>query len=112
MRVSFVRCLTRSRKGRYNILCPRLLTRLKSENLLVYPRADQSEDRKYTIGGTPIRNYSLERDDFSMIVPHGALGVVPESSSLIVQANKRRKKTKILRDSLNELEDLPITLSP
>jgi hypothetical protein len=58
-----------------------VLTRLKCSDPPEYPRADQSEDRVYTIGGTPIRDYGLERDDFGMIVPHSAPGVVPESPS-------------------------------
>jgi hypothetical protein len=65
----------------------------------------------YTIDGTPIRNYGLERDDFGMIVPQGAPGVVRESSSPAVQASKRRKITKNPRDSSSESENLPATLS-
>jgi hypothetical protein len=72
-----------------------ILTRLKSNDLPVRPRTDQSKDRVYTIDGTPIRNYGLERDGFGMIVPHGALGVVRESSSPTVQASKRRKQQRI-----------------
>jgi len=68
-----------------------ILARLKSNNLPVSPRTDQSKDRVYIIDGTPIRNYGLERDVFGMIVPHGAPGVVRESSSPTVQASKRRK---------------------
>jgi hypothetical protein len=58
-----------------------VLTRLRSSSLPVRPCADQSEDRVYTIGGTPIRIYGLEQDDFGMIVPHGAPGIVAELSS-------------------------------
>jgi hypothetical protein len=87
------------------------LTRLKNSSLPVRPRADQSEDVVYTIGGTPIRNYGLERDDFGMIVPHGAPGVVAESLSPTVQARKRRKVMKSPRDSSGESEDLPLALS-
>ena len=76
-----------------------VLTRLKSSTLPVNLRTDQSEDRVYTIGGTPIRNYGLERDKFGMIVPHGVPGVLPESSSPTVQASKRRKITNNTRDS-------------
>jgi hypothetical protein len=88
-----------------------VLTRLKDDNLPVHPRTDQSEDRVYTISGTPVRNYGLERDEFGMIVPHGAPDVVPESSSPTVQASKRRKIMKDPRDSSAESEDLPVTLS-
>jgi hypothetical protein len=84
---------------------------LKNSNLPVHPRADQSDDRVYTIGGTPIRNYGLERDDFGMIVPHGALGIVSESSSPTIQANKHCAIMKDLHDSSDESEDLPVTLS-
>jgi hypothetical protein len=76
-----------------------VLTRPKSSDLPEYPRADQSEDRVYTIGGTPIRNYGLERVDFGMIVPHGAPGVVPESPSPTIQASKRRRIAKDSRDT-------------
>jgi hypothetical protein len=88
-----------------------VLTRLKNSNLPVRPRADQSEDGVYTIGGTPIRNYGLERDDFGMIVPHDAPGVVPKSPSPIVQARKRRKVMKSPRDSSGESGNLPVALS-
>jgi hypothetical protein len=88
-----------------------VLTRLKGDNLPVHPRTNQSEDKVYTISGTPIRNYSLKRDEFGMIVPHGAPGVVPESLSPTVQASKRRKTMKDPCDSLAESEDLPVTLS-
>jgi hypothetical protein len=87
-----------------------VLTRLKSSDLPEYPRADQSEDRVYTIGGTPIRNYGLERDDFGMIVPHGAPGVVPESPSPTIQASKRRKIAKASCDTSGRSEDLPMAL--
>jgi hypothetical protein len=88
-----------------------ILARLKSNNLPVSPRTDQSKDRVYIIDGTPIRNYGLERDVFGMIVPHGAPGVVRESSSPTVQASKRRKITKNSHDSSSESENLPATLS-
>jgi hypothetical protein len=88
-----------------------VLTRLKGDNLPVHSRTDQSEDRVYTISGTPIRNYGLERDEFGMIVPHGAPGVVPESSSPTIQASKRRNITKDPCDSSAESEDLPVTFS-
>ena len=88
-----------------------VITRLESSTLPVHPRTDQSEDRVYTISGTPIRNYGLERDKFGMIVPHGTPGVIPESSSPTVQASKRRKIMKDPRDSSAESEDLPVTLS-
>jgi hypothetical protein len=88
-----------------------ILARLKDNNLLVRPRTDPSKDRVYTIDGTPIRNYGLERDDFGMIVPQGAPGVVRESSSPTVQASKRRKITKSPQDSSSESENLPATLS-
>ena len=87
-----------------------VLTRLKSSTLPEHPRANQGEDRVYTIGGTPIRNYGLERDDFGMIVPHGAPGVVLESPSPTIQASKRRKVTKDPRGSPGESEDLPVAL--
>jgi hypothetical protein len=86
------------------------LIRLKSSKLPVHLRADRSEDRMYTIGGTPIRNYGLERDYFG-IVPHGAPGIVLESSSPTIQASKRRRITKDPRNSSGESEDLPMTLS-
>jgi hypothetical protein len=88
-----------------------VLTRLKNSDLPEHPRADQSEDRVYTIGGIPTRKYGRERDDFGMIVPYGAPGVIPESPSSTVQANKRRKIMKKPRDSSSESEDLPVTLS-
>jgi hypothetical protein len=88
-----------------------VLTRLKGDNLPVHPRTDQSDDRVYTIIGTPIRNYGLERDEFGMIVPHGVPGVVPESSSPTVQASKRRKIMNDPRDSSAESEGLPVTFS-
>jgi hypothetical protein len=88
-----------------------ILTRLKDNNLPVRPRTDRSADRVYTIDGTPIRNYGLERDDFGMIVPHSAPGVVRESSSPTVQASKRRKITKTPYDGSSESENLPATLS-
>jgi hypothetical protein len=87
-----------------------VLTRLKCSDLSAHSRADQSEHRVYTIGGTPIRNYGLERDEFGMIVPHGGPGVVPESSSSIVEASKRCKTTKNPDASLGEPEDLLVTL--
>lgn len=83
-----------------------VLTRLKSSNLSVQLHADRSEGRVYTIGGTPIRHYGLERDDFGMIVPHGAPGVVPESPSPTVQAKKCRKVIRNLRNSSSKSEDL------
>jgi hypothetical protein len=46
-----------------------------------------------------------------MIIPYGALGVVPESSSPTIQASKRRKIMKDPRDSSAESEDLLVTLS-
>jgi hypothetical protein len=88
-----------------------VLIRLKGDNLLVYPRTNQNEDRVYTISRTPIRNYSLERDEFSIIVPYGILGVVLESLIPTVQASKYCKITKRPRDSLAESEDLLVTLS-
>jgi hypothetical protein len=87
-----------------------VLTRLRSSDLPVRPHADQSEDRVFTISGTLIRNYGLERDDFGMIVPHGAPGVVPGSPSPTIQASKRRKIAKDSRDTSGRSEDLPMTL--
>jgi hypothetical protein len=88
-----------------------VLTRLRSSDHPVRPRADQSEDRAYTISRTPIRNYGLERDEFGMIVPHGAPGVVSESPSPAIQASKRRKVTKGPRGTSDESENLPVTPS-
>jgi hypothetical protein len=88
-----------------------VLTRLKSSDFLAHSRADQSGSRVYTISGTPIRNYGLERDDFGMVVPCGAPGVVSESSSPTIQANKRRKVTKDPHDSSGESDDLPVSFS-
>jgi hypothetical protein len=85
-----------------------VLDRVKKGSLPVHSHQG-NKGKAYTIAGTPIHSFGLEQDDHGMIVPRGKPGVIRESSSPAVQANKRRKTANVVHDSPREAEDLLVT---
>lgn len=59
----------------------------------------------------PIKSYGLEKDDFGMIVPSSAPGVICQTESPCSDARKRRKLASPSIAGLNDTENQPTTLA-
>lgn len=81
-----------------------ILSRIKDGKLQTSPQV-QRRKPIYTINGTPIREYGLAPDQFSMIVPGGTSGLEPKSPSPSRQANKRRRLEGTHHEGLARTED-------
>lgn len=81
-----------------------ILSRIKDGKLQTSPQVERKKPI-YTINGTPIREYGLTPDRFSMIVPSSSSGLEPKSPSPIRQGNKRRRMEKHDHEGLARTED-------
>jgi hypothetical protein len=81
-----------------------ILSRIKDGKLQTSPQV-QRKKPIYTINGTPIREYGLAPDQFSMIVPGSTSGLEPKSPSPSRQANKRRRLERNDHEGLARTED-------
>lgn len=70
------------------------------------------EERANRICSTPIKNYGLEHDSFSMIVPCSAPGVIRQTESPSSRTRKRRELTDQSFDDQSDAVDASTTPTP